>query len=50
MILFTSITMFFGTNNIMQNIPQLKSECGILPVPQNIVINLNNVMTLKLVW
>ena len=44
--------MFCGTKNIPQNTPHIKTKCGeyprichgILSVPQNIVMNLNNVI------
>ena len=43
------ITMFCGTNNIMWTIPHIQSYIWgifrmILSVPQNIVMNMNNVM------
>jgi hypothetical protein len=41
--------MFRKTDNIMWNVPHVKYECEeyihiILPVPRNIVMDLNNVM------
>ena len=46
--LFGSITMFYGTNNISWNIltftPCVGIFVGTLSVPQNIVMDLNNVM------
>jgi hypothetical protein len=50
------MTMLCGTDNITRNIldiPRIQSECGeylgilrgMLSVPQNIVMNSNNVMT-----
>ena len=50
--LFRFITLFRGTINILHNIPHIQIECGkyfrifcrILSVPQNIVMNLINVM------
>ena len=37
--LFKAITMFCGTDNVLQNIPHIQSD------PQNNVMSLNNVMT-----
>ena len=46
--LFRSITMFCGTDNILKNILILSSSVEIfhrkISIPQNIVMNLNNVM------
>ena len=42
MTLFRFITMFYGTDNITQNNPHIQIEYG--SVPQNIVMDLNNVM------
>ena len=46
--IFRSITTFCETENIMQNVTHIQSECGehsayILSVPHNIVIDVNNV-------
>ena len=51
-IFFRSILVLCGTGNTTQNIPHIQEECekylgilcGILSVPHNIVIVLNNVM------
>lgn len=50
--LFIPITMFYGTHNIPWYIPRIQTKCGkygkilheIVSVPQNIVMELNNVM------
>jgi hypothetical protein len=48
--LFKSIIVFCETGNIMWNIPTLRLNIGIffiiLSIPKNIVIGLNNVMTI----
>ena len=51
MILFKSITLFYGTDNIPQiflDISHIQYECGkylgVLLVPQNIVMDLNDAM------
>ena len=44
--------MFCGTNNILKCIPHIQSECGeypgifcgILSVPHNIAVDMNNIM------
>jgi hypothetical protein len=51
--LFRSITIFCGAYIILKNIPHIHDWMWgifyiILPIPQNVVMNLNNVMLLKL--
>ena len=53
--LFKSITMFHGIDNISQTISHIHTECGkypkifcgILSIPHNIVMKLNNAMTVQ---
>jgi hypothetical protein len=51
--LFRSITSVYGIDSVMWNILHIQTECGgifckKLPIPQNNVLDLNNVMKLLL--